>query len=114
MRAHIAVAAFLVGITALMATACNPLPSKTREAYDAEMEKWIGKSTDELKVAWGLPAEVIPLRSGLEALRYKRRLNMGFGKGTFITIFEVNADATIVKHYSQGPACKARPKINPR
>ena len=114
MRAHIALAAFLAGFAALMATACSSLPPSAGVTYDAELDIWIGRSTSELKVAWGRPTEVIPLDNGVTALLYMQRLPMGTRKGTCITTFELNADAAIVKHYSQGTACEARPKIKPR
>ena len=94
----------------VLVAGCNPLPPRTKEAYNLEMDEWMGKAPDDLKRAWGLPTREDQLSNGNKLLEYKRFLPMGIATAKCITIFEISSEAKIISYKNFGEACRARPK----
>lgn len=111
MKLTFAVWVLLICAAALLVASCNPLPPKTREAYNAEMDTWIGRPLDDVKRAWGPPEAETRLSNDNKLVRFKRYLPMGIARGRCFTNFEANPAGIIVSHRSEGPACKLRPKL---
>ena len=105
----------LICFSTMLAAACNPLPARSPEAYEAEMDKWKGKPLDDLKRSWGPPIAETRLDSNSHRLvQFRRHLPMGIARGRCDTTFEVDTSNIIVNHSSKGPACKLRPNVKGR
>ena len=111
LKLYPAACVILICAAALLATGCNPLPPRTREAYNAEMNTWVGRPLDDAKRAWGPPEAETRLSNNHRLVRFKRMLPMGIAKGRCFTTFDVNPEGNIVSQKSEGPACKLRPKV---